>query len=76
VARAEAYLRAKFHLDPSNRLATMHQRHRQTGLTGQRSDSIGRSILQTLAQKVAEENIMVHALCTERRLKLEIMISF
>jgi len=29
VARAEAYLRATFHLDPSNRLATVHQRHRQ-----------------------------------------------
>jgi len=29
VARAEAYLRAKFHLDSFNRLATMHQRHRQ-----------------------------------------------
>ena len=24
---AEAYLRAKFHLDPSNRLATIHQRY-------------------------------------------------
>jgi len=24
--QAEAYLRAKFHLDPSNRLATVHQR--------------------------------------------------
>jgi len=34
VARAEAYLRAKFHLDPSNRLATVHQRNRQTGVTG------------------------------------------
>ena len=31
VARAEAYLHAKFHLDPSNRLATMHERQRQTG---------------------------------------------
>jgi len=30
VARAEAYLHAKFHLDPSNRLATVHERHRQT----------------------------------------------
>jgi len=30
MARAEAYLRAKFHLDPSNRLATVHQRYRQT----------------------------------------------
>jgi len=29
VAWAEAYLLAKFHLDPSNRLATIHQRHRQ-----------------------------------------------
>jgi len=26
---AEAYLYAKFHLDPSNRLATIHQCHRQ-----------------------------------------------
>ena len=29
MARAEAYLHAKFHLDPSNRLATVHERHRQ-----------------------------------------------
>jgi len=29
VARAEAYLHAKFHLDLSNRLATVHERHRQ-----------------------------------------------
>jgi len=35
VARAEAYLHSKFHLDPSNRLATIHQRYRQTGQTGQ-----------------------------------------
>jgi len=45
VARAEAYLRAKFHLDPSNRLATVHERYRQTDRqdrqTGQRTDSIG-----------------------------------
>ena len=51
MARAEAYLLAKFHRDPSNRLATIHQRHRQTGQTGQRSDSIGRTVLQTVAQK-------------------------
>jgi len=54
VARAEAYLRAKFHLDPSNRLATTHQRHRQTdrtGQTAQRSDSIGRTVLETVAEK-------------------------
>jgi len=30
VASAEAYLHATSHLDPSNRLATVHQRHRQT----------------------------------------------
>jgi len=49
------YLHAKFHLDPSNRLATIHQRHRQdrTGQTDrQRSDSIGRTVLQTVAQKL------------------------
>jgi len=33
VARAKAYMRAKFRLDPSNRLATIHQRHRQTDRT-------------------------------------------
>ena len=33
VAGVEAYLHAMFHLDPSNRLATIHQRHRQTGQT-------------------------------------------
>jgi len=29
VEGAEAFLHAKFHLDPSNCLATIHQRHRQ-----------------------------------------------
>jgi len=33
VARAEAYLHAKFHLNPSNRLATVHERYRQTDRT-------------------------------------------
>jgi len=60
VARAEAYLRAKFHLDSSNRLATVHERYRQdrqdrqdrTDMTDrQRTDSIGRTVLQTVAQK-------------------------
>ena len=45
VASAEAYLHAKFHLDPSSRLATTHQRHRQTD-----NDGIGRTVLQTVAQ--------------------------
>jgi len=30
-AWAEAYLHAKFHFDPSNRFAKIHQRYRQTG---------------------------------------------
>jgi len=57
--RAEAYVCAKFHLDPSNRWATIHQRHRQTDMTGQtgqtvrqRTGSIGRIVLQTVAQKL------------------------
>jgi len=33
VAGADAYLCAKFHLDPSNRFATIHERHRQTHRT-------------------------------------------
>ena len=31
VVRDEAYLRAKFHVDASNRLATIHQCYSQTG---------------------------------------------
>ena len=51
----EAYLRAKFHFDPPYHLATIHQRYRQTDRAGQdtqRSDSIGRTVLQTVAQKM------------------------
>jgi len=29
--RAKTYVHAKFHLDPSNRLATVHEHYRQTG---------------------------------------------
>ena len=51
VARAEAYKHAKFHLNPCNHLATIHQRHRQTDRTDRQwSDSIGRTVLQTVAQ--------------------------
>ena len=48
------YHHAMFHFDPCNRLATIHQRYRQTDRTdrtGQRSDSIGRTVLQTVVQK-------------------------
>jgi len=58
---AEAYLLAKFHLDPSNRLATVHQRYkqdRQDRQDRQRSDSIGRTVLQTVAQKSRIVNVL------------------
>jgi len=35
VAGTETYLHAKFHIDPSNSLATIHQRYRQTDKTEQ-----------------------------------------
>jgi len=41
LARAEAYLHAKFHVDPSNHMATVHQRHRQSG---QQSDITVRTV--------------------------------
>jgi len=50
--RAEAYLHVKFHLDPSNCLATVYERHRQTNRTDrQRSDGIGQTVLQTVSQQ-------------------------
>jgi len=46
---------AKFRLDPSNRLTTVHLRYRQTGQTERkRTDSTGRTVLQTVAQKSKE----------------------
>jgi len=60
VAWSESCLHAKFHLDPSKHLATIHQRYRQdrTDRTDRTQDrrrlnSIGRTVLQTVAQKVA-----------------------
>jgi len=48
---AEAYLRAKFHRDPSHRLATIHQRYRED-----RQDNgpitYSQTVLLTIAQKV------------------------
>jgi len=44
VAWAEAYLHTKWHLDPFNRLATIHQRHRQNRQDRRRSDSTARSV--------------------------------
>ena len=51
VARSKAYLHTKFDLHPPNRLATIHQRYRQTGQTRQQSDGIGRTVLQMVTQK-------------------------
>jgi len=39
MASSEAYLYAKFHLDPSNRLATVHERYRQTDRQTERQDN-------------------------------------
>jgi len=50
VAWAEAYLPTKRHLDPSNRLATIHH-HRQTDRTDNGPISIGRIVLQTVLPK-------------------------
>jgi len=63
VARAEAYLHANFHLDPSIHLATVHQRHRQDR---QRSDTIGIgwTVLQMITHKwrfpLLENGILSH----------------
>jgi len=43
LAVAEAYLHTKWHLDPSNRLATIHQRYRQTDRTDRTTVLLGRS---------------------------------
>ena len=70
VARAEVYLHAKFHLDPSNRLATVYERHRQDRQTGQpdrqtdrktdrqtdRQRSPSDSLGQTVLQTVAQND--------------------
>ena len=58
--RAKAYLHAKFILQSSNRLATIHQRYRQTGQTDRQwTESIGQTVLQTIAKNVI--NLLVTA---------------
>ena len=52
VAWAEAYPHIKWHPNPSNRLATIHQSYRQDRQTDRRwSDSAGRTVSQTVAHK-------------------------
>jgi len=60
VAWAKAYLRTRWHPNPSNRLVTIHQRHRQTGqdrTDRQRSDRIGRTVLQTVVPKPCSDSV-------------------
>jgi len=62
VTRAEAYLRAKFHLDPWNRLAIYTNVTEKDSTDRQRSDSIGRTVLQTVAQKLTYyPNYCIHS---------------
>ena len=68
--QGEAYLLAKFHLDPSNRLATIHQRYRhagqtdRTGQTGQRSNSITicRTVRPVLSEKRSRKLVTKHGI--------------
>ena len=48
--------RDQFHLDPSKRLATIY---RQDRTDRQRSHSIGRTVLQTVAQKQLQETFIL-----------------
>jgi len=52
VAWAEAYLRTKWHLDPSNRLATIHQRFRQDRQTDNGPISYGEPFYKGFARKL------------------------
>jgi len=63
VAWAEAYFRTKWHPNPSNRLATIHRCHRQDR---QRSDSIGQTVVRTVAQKMS-----VRSTISDRSLTLD-----
>ena len=67
MARAEAYLHAKFHLDPSNRLATIDTCHtRQDRQTGQRSDSIGRTVLANVNSRSLHAVAVRLSVCNAR----------
>jgi len=48
VAWTEAYLHAKFYPDPFSRLATIHQRYRQTGEDRQTDRQTGRTDYGTI----------------------------
>jgi len=55
-AGAEAYLHAKFHLDPSNRLATVYQRYRQDRqIDRQRTHSIGEPFYKWSPKKLISD---------------------
>jgi len=53
VADAEVYLHAKFHLDPSNRVAIINQRYRQTHRTDNGAIAQGEAFLPRDAAMLA-----------------------
>jgi len=74
MARAEAYLYAKFCLDPSNRLTIItnvtYRTDRQTDRQDrQRSDSTGRTVSQTVDQKLHCDR-MYSTLCIPSKFQL------
>jgi len=79
MARAEAYLHAKFYLDPSNRLATIHhhrQTDRQTGQTDNDLIAQGKTVLQTVAQKSAKIRPRVWVMAPEESIFIYAYIRF
>jgi len=58
--------RPTWHLDPSSRLATIHQRYGQTGQTGQRSRSVGRTVT-CIGLAVAQNSLWSDSLCPQAR---------
>jgi len=63
VAVTEAYVPAKFHLDPLNRLAAIYQHYRQG--RQKRSDSIGRTVLQPFTHKHRKQKTWWQFVCQE-----------
>jgi len=66
VARAESYLRAKFRVDPSIRLATIHQRRTQTDRTGRQADRHG-PIAKAAQKLICSEDKVRVCVCVSRR---------
>ena len=77
VARAESYLNAKFHVDPSNRFATIHQRHRQRirGFTTMRYINLRFTYLLTYRQTDRQRSDSIgRTVFTNGRLKISHLV--